>query len=161
MVSYASARDQVKQKSAQNYTGFSVKDIHEKLFSPFVNSLVALIDFAKLNPDTNASEESIADIDLHHNTLEGICQCWTDPTTRTEHHGGSWYQQSVWHKLDKFSDWRPAKDIVQRFSFDYANNQTWTLETDPPPVPQPLTDIGVQVLQARFGSGLPPGGFPA
>lgn len=161
MVSYATARDQVKQQSAENYTGFSVKDIHEKLFSPFVNSLIGLINFAKLNPDTNASQESIADIDLHHNTLEGICQGWTDPSTKAEHHGGGYYQQSVWHKLDRFRNWNPAKDILQRFSFDHANEQIWTQETDPPPALQPLTDISVQVLQVRFGSGLPPGGFPA
>lgn len=150
----------MKQNIARNFTGFRVKDIHEKLFSPFVNSLIALVDFAKLNPDSNASRESIATTELHHNTLEGICQLYTDPATQTRHHSGVYYQESLWHKMDKFSAWNPAEDIAQRPSFDHQNKQTWTLVTTPPPDLKDLTDIGVKVLQARYGSGLPQGGFP-
>lgn len=147
------------QKRGSNFSRVSLEDIHEHLFLPFAAKVAVLVNAAKSNPGSNVGIELIQEADQWRNTLETICQLWTDNSNYIQATDGFTYSGPLWNRHDRQVWWNPAQGTVQHWSFD-PNTQYYTQVDNPPQNPTP---IDVQKLLHDFGSGqrsaagVPPG----
>lgn len=145
------------KRTRNNYTGLSYTDIHQRLFLPYVKTVVALIEFVKENPDSTADQSLIDIATKYRNTLYTVCQHWTEPEEtgqkRTIYRGksGKTYERSVWHSCVRGTSWRPARNIVidQEYNLE---EEIWVCMQEGPP---PIQRINVEKLLNDYGEGPP------
>lgn len=147
--SYVSTREQMIQGRGTNYSRLTLEDIHEKLFFPLAMKVAGLVNAAKRSPGSNVDQRLIVDADRYRNTLESVCQYWTDNAGHVLATDGVWYSGPLWNHHDRQNRWDPAIGTAQHWSFN-PQHQVYINLNYPP---QPIAPINVQALLNDFGSG--------